>query len=435
MRPIASMIASITFAASSFGQAPPPLPVPMMNILAFSELSAAQTLGGGAGPEDVAFNAVTNRVYVAHDFPNASPDLLLEYQLDGTLVAVTQPAGFTANGMCALPNGNLVIAPGPTTLLEIDVSGTPVPGGINATLQIPPGTGFVGVQDLDEYQGLIYCHDGNSGTVVTYAPSSNTTTILFSNVDMQTQAMSVHPTTGEIWIAKPFFQGASTPSGALPNGTLRVLSQAGVELYRGNSASNPRLSHDLDPLCFPAAQGSLTLPNGFDFMPNGDLWVDNFLQVGPAGLGLANVLRFRPSNLASAMKVGTVACVGSNNMQPTAVVNGAPQFGSVFSIGVVNGIGGIVALLGASPGRDCLGSFSLGAGCPAVLDVNQLISPDPVSGFGIFGLDVSGGATIPIDLTQVMLPPIDIYVQWALVDPFLASQMTVSDGYRLHLAN
>ncbi len=409
-------------AVAAHAQTPPTLPDPMACIGFFSELGDAQAIGGGAGPEDVAYNAVTNRVYILHDFPNSSPDILLEYELDGTLVAASRPPAVIGGGLCAMPNGHLLLGNG-LSIVELDTAGVPVAGGISATLAVPTGIGFVGIQDLDYYQGFVYCHDGNNGTVLKYDSTTNTSTVIFSDVTRQSQALAIHPVTGDIWIAKPFFQSGSP----LSNGTIRVFSQTGTELYLGNSPIAPRLRRDEDLLCNPAP-GNFSVPNGFAFMPNGDLWVSNFNSFGSP---TANIGRFRPQSLGAAIRLTNPTCIGSASLPAVQIVTGEPRYGAGFTAGFINGTSGLSSAWAVSLGRDCGGTISFGTGCTSGVDISQLILPDFNTGLGFFNVGPNGDFSIFVDLSTYAGPAFEVYSQWLLIDAGVPSGATTTNLWRI----
>lgn len=391
--------------------------------VAWSDLPAATPLGGGTGPEDIAYNPVTGTLFVIHDFPNASPDILLEYSLDGQLLfsAVNLPS---VSGLAAMPNGNLLLAGG-STILEITTTGLPVPGGISVNL---PAYG--GIQDLDlDALGRIWIHNGNTGdfSIVNVQTQTSTTQFILQTqfnpgvppAVTGSQAMAFNDA-GNILACAAFFQ-----NGGLANGTLLEINPAGQVVCAGGTPASATLRADADPCV--ASPAGFTIVNGLTWIgPLREIALSNFFTVNGS-----NVSRFAPLNSAMAARIGADA-VRADGLPFRAVSAGDPLIGaSGFSLTQTNLFPGDTLYWLVSAARLCANP-PLGSGF-------LYADPFPPNILFLFTFPVATPAfTIPIDLSTV--PPaaagIEVFSQFGGLDlssPVFSTLLSSCHRVRLHL--
>jgi hypothetical protein len=369
----------------------------------WDETIAATPLGGGTGPEDIAYNPVTGTLFVGHDFPNATPDILLEYTLDGVLVSSsTSVPG--VGGLCALPNGNLLTTNG-NTIQEVDTAGNPVPGGIFVTL---PAYG--NIQDLDfDGQGNLWIHNGNNGdfSIVNLQTSTSTTQFILQTVlgpgvppaVTGSQAMTFNDA-GNILAAAAFFQ-----NGGLSNGTLFEITPTGTVLCQGAAPNAARLQFNNDPCTTSPA--NFTIVNGLTWIaPRREFAISNFFLVNGA-----NIARFAPAGTAYLGRIGADA-TRADGLVFRVLTSGDAVIGSSgFVLTQTNIYPGDTLFLGVSGARLCTNP-PLGSGI-------LYIDPLPPNLLLLIGIPVASSTfTLPVDLSTVSpsAAGVDLFVQFGGVD-------------------
>lgn len=300
----------------------------------WDESAPASMLGGGNGPEDIAWNPTTQRFYVLHDRLGSGTDIILEYTLGGVLLSANATTPGTG-GLCAMPNSpNLLIANG-SLVREIDPSGVPVPGGAAANLG-----NYGNIQDLDfDANGALWVHNGNTGdfSIVNLATGGRTTQF---TAGFGSQGMTFNPQ-GNIVVAAAFFN-----AGSYATGTYVELDPATGVVVCAQVLGTGLLSANADPC---TTGPSFSIVNGLTWVDTtNELALSCFFTV--AGM---NVARFAPDGTARVGVFGQGA-IRADGMPFRLTVSGdAVIGGSGLTLQVENVWPGDTLLWGITTGFDC----------------------------------------------------------------------------------
>ncbi|MAG59054.1 MAG: hypothetical protein CMJ83_22430 [Planctomycetes bacterium] len=364
----------------------------------WDESGPAQLLGGGVGPEDIAWNPVSQRLYVAHDRLNSSVDILLEYDVEGMLIQanVGTPG---SGGLCAMPgSGNLLMASG-SVITEIDASGAAVPGGV--ILSIP---GYGNIQDLDfDAAGALWIHNGNTGDLSTVDLVAGTATSQFT-LAFGSQCLTFLPS-GNLALAAAFFNPGLFASGEYVE----------VDPATGNVVCNGFLGSALLPInrdpC--VTSGMLTTVNGFTWIEaRNELGVSSYFTAGGVS-DPVNIIRYAPDGTA---RIGTFGTPGvRSDMLPFNLrVSGDPVIGgSGITFVLDNVFSGDTLLWGVGFTRDCNNPTAGTNGSTLYLD----IAPVNVA-FSLLIPAVGTQLVIPIDFSTFgpALAGVELFSQFAGTD-------------------
>jgi len=297
------------------------------------------------GPEDIAYNPTTNTIFVVQDNPNASPDFLLQYALDGAFVAgaLNVPG---PGGLCAHPNGNLLLSSG-NSIAEIDAAGNTVAGGVNLTL-----AGYGNIQDLDfDGSGNLWVHDGNSGDFSQVDLTTGAVTQQFV-ASFGAQGFCFRDDTGVIVAAGAFFNPGTVGQDTL----VEVDPATGSILCQGAGPNATGLTANGDPC--NASLGSFNILNGLTWIdPLNEIAADFFFMYGgsnPPIYGAMNVARFAPAGTGF---VGTIGLPGtrsgSGNAYRLLAGGDAVIGGTGFDLTFTENESGGFLLWAFSVARDC----------------------------------------------------------------------------------
>lgn len=412
-----SVLAAALMAAALPAGAQPPLCNAYTFIGGWNERVDVQNIYGFTnGPEDVAYDAVTGHIFVAHDAPNMTPDVIVEYDVNGNFIQSTQNLP-GVGGLCWYPaTGRLLVTNG-ATIIEVDATGVAVPGGLNLAVTLNGGW-YGNIQDLDfDALGNLWVHNGDNGNYAIVDVTTGAATTQF--VGMGSQSLTIRGDNGNILGCRTFFG-----PGTAAYGTILEYTPAGVLVCQGLSGTTAYLH--ADQVCTAFTMASV---NGMAWASNiggGALIVDTFGLPG----GLWNVLKFTPATYGSVtpyIQANAAAC------PPVATVTGFPRVGtSGFVLNLSNALPGETAILALSLAADCTGQ-TFGTNCILGVDIlpPNLVLPDPVTGFGLFGIPGSGSVSFGADFTGVTGPlGFSFYVQWGATDPGAPGGIHMTRAFR-----
>ena len=353
------------------------------------------------GPEDIAYNAVTNTLFVVQDNPNSTPDILVQYTLDGRFLGGAEQLPGNG-GLCALANGNLLLAHG-SVVVEIDTSGSPVPGGISFNLG-----GYGNIQDLDfDASGFLWIHNGNSGDWSILDTVTGMLTPQFVT-PFGTQGFCFRGDNGNILAAGAFFN-----SGTIGTNTLVEIDPAtGSVVCQGMSASSQSLVTNGDT-CAGTTPTAFPLVNGMTWItPLKELAIDSFgLTPATPLYGQMNVGRFAPAQTGFLAKIGLDGIRTNNGLPLRIFSSGDAVLGATgFQIKVENADPFHFVAFGAGTMRDCTNPV-----VNPITGSTLYMTPFPPTGFFlILPVGLSGSLSIPVALISApaILAGTDFFVQF-----------------------
>ncbi|MCA9321397.1 MAG: hypothetical protein KDB53_11710 [Planctomycetes bacterium] len=377
--------------------------------IGFDEQADAALLGGSTEPNDVAWSAVTNRIFVSHDVAGPSPDLLLEYDLFGNLVQANVASG-SIDGLCALPNGNL-LASAVGRIYEVDASGHAVPGGIDLT--IPGQT----IHDLDfDRLGRLWIHDATTGAFATVDLATGAIQPQFQ-LSFGSEAFCFRGDNDNLMLATATFN-----NGGISTGTLLEVDWSGAVVFMGNSPGLGLLRPDNGDVC--------NLPGAAFSSIKGFAWIDSLdemAMVGATNSNGKNAARFTPRDSSFIVPFGTAGLRGDGRAFKLGH-SGDPVPGSAGFVltAAPTDPGSVVALLVSTfpncqvttfPGVNGALLVFVGGG---VGSVTQLLSPTTM--FSI---------AAPLFSAPPGVSGLEIYVQLATTDASGPALAVLSDGQRI----
>lgn len=372
------------------------------------------------GPEDITYHPQTDTLVVIQDNPGTTPDILVQYDLDGTFLGggVNLPG---VGGLCAHPNGNLLVSYA-NIVREVDLTGTPVTGGINVT-----AAGYGNIQDLDfDANGNLWIHDGNAGDWSILDLNTGIPTTQFVT-GFGGQGFAFRGDNGNIVTAGAFFNSGSIGTDTL----VEIDPSSGNLVCQGASANSQNLAPNGD---------TCTTGGGTMQFYNGMTWVDStkelavdafspFAGVMPIYPSI-NVARFAPSGTAYAGKLGLDGTRTTNSMPYRISASGDPVLGSSdVTLHFMNNDPSFSLLFGASVARNCNN--------PLIESMtNSFLYIDPFAPNGFFfvlpvGMSPTVDFTIATSGAPVSLAGLDFFIQGAISEA--ATGLFVSSGViRLH---
>ena len=403
MKSLTAFVLLITISAAQVS----PCPV-YESVAGWDDTIVATPLGGGTGPEDVAWSAASGTIFVSHDILGSSMELLIEYDLDGNMIQAnaTLPG---AGGLCDIPGSPNLLTTAGSSIIEVAPNGMAVPGGININL-----SGYGNIQDLDfDGVGTLWVHNGNSGDFSTVDLVTGVATNQFT-LPFGTQGFTISPF-GSFLMATAFFN-----TGTYPAGTFLEVDSVGSVMCQGQVSSN-FLSNNGDPC---AGGGTYTVVNGMAWIDSlGELAISNFFAVDGR-----NVTRFAPVNSAAAIPYGTAA-TRSDGMTFGLSSYGDPVVGtSGFGLSISPVYPGDSLIWGVSAASDCTGMAFGTNGSQLLIDIGpgllfSLVLPSPFTSL-----------TIPLDLTFAApsLAGVEVFTQVAGHDFFSpANPILLTNGLRV----